>query len=120
MFRKCQKYFSNRIYTSNNHWYHRIADLVFDNSRDFTAELQKNIIKHTRTYTTNVKKLKRLKNEIISAQIERHQILLKYIKKDMNKEKIRLNDVNQEIEALSWFTTIPIKDERYFLNNEQF
>lgn len=38
----------------------------------------------------------------------------------MNKKKIRLNDVNQEIEALSWFTTIPIKDERYFLNNEQF
>lgn len=94
MFTRCQQYSSNRIYTSN-HWYHRIADFEYGSSLNFTAELEKSIIEHTRIYTTNVTKLKQLKNKIKLTQNERHHILLKYIISNMKKEKIRVNDVNQ-------------------------
>ena len=57
------------------------ADFEFDTSRNFTAEIQKNIIEHTRTCMTNVKKIKQLKNEIKSN--ERHT-LLKDIRKYIN------------------------------------
>ena len=67
----------------------RIADFEFDNSCNFTVEFQKNIIEQTKTYTTDVKKFKQRKNEIESKQNETRQILLKDIRKDVNKEKIR-------------------------------
>ena len=66
------------------------ADYEFGNSRNSTVELQKNIIEQTRTYTTKVIELKQLKNKIKWKQNERHQIFLKDIRKDVNKEKIEL------------------------------
>ena len=38
----------------------------------------------------------------------------------MSKEKIRLNDINQEIDASSWLTSLPLKEKRYALSKEEF
>ena len=38
----------------------------------------------------------------------------------MSKEKIRLNDISQEIGASSWLTSLPLKEEGYALSKEEF
>ena len=81
-----------------------ISDAECENSKHFTASLQKNIIEQNRVYVTDKKKLKQLKNEIKAKRNGKHQNLLKDIRKEMSKEKIRLNDINQEIGASSWLT----------------
>ena len=97
-----------------------ISDAEFENPKHFTASLQKNIIEQNRVYVTDKKKLKQLKNEIKAKRNDKHQNLLKDIRKEMSKEKIRLNDINQEIGASSWLTSLPLKEERYALSKEEF
>ena len=97
-----------------------ISDAELENSKHFTASLQKNIIEQNRVYVTDKKKLKQLKNEIKAKRNDKHQNLLKDIRKEMSKEKIRLNDINQEIGALSWLTSLPLKEEGYALSKEEF
>ena len=96
-----------------------ISDAEFENLKHFTASLQKNIIEQNRVYVTDKKKLKQVKNEIKAKRNDKHQNLLKDITKEMSKEKIRLNDINQEIGASSWLTSLPLK-EGYALSKEEF
>ena len=38
----------------------------------------------------------------------------------MSDEKLKLNDMNQENGASIWLSTLPLKDNRYCLNKQQF
>lgn len=46
-------------------------------------------------------------------------ILLKDVKKDTNKQKIRLNNIDPETGALSFLTIFSIKDKVYVFNKMQ-
>ena len=38
----------------------------------------------------------------------------------MSQHQIRLNDINQEIGASSWISTLPLASERYIMNKQLF
>lgn len=98
----------------------KIADMEYSNSRRITEELTNHIINQNKDYKMDPEKMQPIKNEIKLKRNLYHQKLLEDIRAKMSKEETRLNDINQELGASSWLTTLPIKDEGFTLNKQEF
>ena len=53
-------------------------------------------------------------------KLTKHKEKLKEIRKNMNKVELKANDIAQLPGASIWLSTLPLKDERYMLNKQEF
>lgn len=98
----------------------KIADIEYGNSHKIPEELSNNIINQNKNYNMDPERMQSIKNEIKYKRIEYHQKLLEDIRTKISKGETRLNDINQELEASSWLTSLPIKDDGFTLNKQEF
>ena len=60
------------------------------------------------------------KKQLRSMNNNRQKKILEIIRNEMSSEERKQNDLNLEIGAFSWLTTLPIKEEGYVLNKQSF
>ena len=58
--------------------------------------------------------------EIHMKRLKNYEKLLQNCRKKMNDASLRRNDLNSELGASTWLTTLPLKEEGYCLNKQQF
>ena len=97
-----------------------LSNFEFENSLKLTERLRENIIQQERRFDIDVKKINEIKNKIKVKRMERFKSLLTNLRESMPPEQIRLNDINCEIGASSWLTFLPLKEEGYRLNKQEF
>ena len=66
------------------------------------------------------KKLKENKSNIRRSNQARHHSILQRLRNDMSDERRRLNEINPQKGASTWFTTLPIKEEGYTIHKNCF
>ena len=97
-----------------------ISNKEYVNSIKVTNDLTDLIIKQNPKYEVNVKLLNEVKNNIKRDRREDQNKLLRDIRLNLHEEKRRLHDINQELGASTWLTSLPIKDEGYVFNKQEF
>ena len=65
-------------------------------------------------------KIKENKNNIRNRKQARHHSILQRLRNDMSDEHRRLNEINQQQSASTWFTALPIEEEGYNINKNCF
>ena len=58
--------------------------------------------------------------QIKSLKHDQEQKILKIIRTETSSEERKKNDLNLEIGATNWLTTLPVKEEGYILNKQSF
>ena len=96
-----------------------ICETEYSNSLIITENLRNNIIQQNRQYEID-QDMQKKKNNIKFNRSKRNQKELENIRKDLNENQITLNNINQEIGASSWLTTMPIKEEGYVITKQIF
>ena len=96
-----------------------ICETEYWNSLIITENLRNNIIQQNRQYEID-QDMQKKKNNIKCNRSKRNQKELENIRKDLNENQIKLNNINQEIGASSWLTTMPIKEEGYVITKQIF
>ena len=96
-----------------------ISQIEYENSIKLTEGLCSKIIQQTRQYE-NDGKIQSIKLEIRSARLKRNNEKLQNIRSQMLDKQTRLNDLNQETDASTWLTTLPLKEEGYSFTKQLF
>ena len=96
-----------------------ISDIEYANSVMLTENLRTKIINQERKYNVD-ENTKKIKEKIKSSKRSRNQLLLDDIRSKLNNNQLKLNNINREIGASCWLTTLPIKDEGYVLCKQLF
>ena len=94
-----------------------IADREYKFSRMFSKDLTANIINQHRQHASNANATN-IKNKIKQIKLQHHQDKLSKLQKNLRDNQRGLLALNQEQEASSWLTTIPIADEGYNLTKQ--
>ena len=97
-----------------------ISDREYYYSRKLTESTIAVIKQQTQQETDVTENFRKVKNVIKKEKQTFNKTLLADIRKDMNEIQLRSNDLNQEIGSSNWLTTLPITDEGYVLNKQQF
>ena len=91
----------------------------FENSTFLTKKLSSKIMQQSRQYEPD-EDIKRIKGEIHVKRLKNYEKLLENCREKMNDASLRRNDLNSELGASTWLTTLPLKEEGYCLNKQQF
>ena len=97
-----------------------ISDREYYYSRKLTESTIAVIKQQTLQETDVTENFRKVKNVIKKEKQTFNKTLLADIRNDMNEIQLRSNDLNQEIGSSNWLTTLPITDEGYVLNKQQF
>ena len=97
-----------------------ISQTEFQNSSQLTEEHVSLITRQERTYNIEKESLNNIKHKIKLERQTCNQQKLVNIKSKLTTQQCRLNDINIEQGASTWLTTLPIKDEGYMLNKQEF
>ena len=95
---------------------HQNANFEYENSQKMTANLKSSILKQD----MNENEQSKTKQQIKSDRLKLHQEKLTKLRSEMNDHEKRQNEANQENGSYNWLTTLPIKENGYDLNKEQF
>ena len=97
-----------------------LAEIEYANSLMITKTLQANICNQTVQYDTEAANTTNMKIKIRKEKIQRNRAELSKINEQLDENQKRLILLNQENGASTWLTTLPLKDEGYILNKQQF
>ena len=92
-----------------------VAKQEYENSKMMTLHL-KNLILGRSEENVIIK----AKSEIKQKRNEIHKSTLEKIRSNMSDQEKRINEANQEIGSYNWLTSLPIKENNYNLNKDQF
>ena len=95
-----------------------ISNDEFENSIKLTECLLAKLINQMCQYEPD-EEIQTIKNRIHAARIELNKQKLDFISSPMNSEQLRNNDLNQEISASAWLTTLLLK-QGYALTKQLF
>ena len=96
-----------------------VSDQEYSNSLVVTENLCKKILAQHRQFEHDPERNKK-KNKIKNEKKKKFKATLDDLKLEMNTDKIRLNEIHQEIGSSSWLTSLPLKDEGYVVNKQSF
>ena len=96
-----------------------VSDQEYSNSLVVTENLCKKIVAQHRQFEHDPERNKK-KNKIKNKKNKKFKVTLDDLKLEMNTDKIRLNEIHQEIGSSSWLTSLPLKDEGYVVNKQSF
>ena len=96
-----------------------VSDQEYSNSLVVTENLCKKIVAQHRQFEHDPERNKK-KNKIKNEKKKKFKATLDDLKLEMNTDKIRLNEIHQEIGSSSWLTSLPLKDEGYVVNKQSF
>ena len=97
-----------------------IAENEYNNSRALTASLIKFQLEQNTAYSVNREEIKMLKTNIKLEKLWQNTQKLNVIQCSLSGEKLKLNDRHQEKGTSIWLSTLPLKDEGYCLNKQEF
>ena len=97
-----------------------ISQTEFQNSSQLTEEHVSLITRQERTYNIEKECLKNIKHKIKLERQKCNQQKLVHIRSKLTTQQCRLNDINIEQGASTWLTNLPIEDEGYMLNKQEF
>ena len=97
-----------------------IVNIEFQNSSLLTKEHVSLIARQERTYGNQRETVNNIKKKIKWDRQEYNQQKLIDIKSRLTSQQCRLNDINTEQGASTWLSTLPIEEERYMLNKQEF
>ena len=97
-----------------------IAEDEYNNSRAVTASLIKLQLEQNAVYSVNRKEIKILKTNIKLEKLRQNTKKLNVIRCSLSDEKPKLNDIHQEKGASIRLSTLPLRDEGYCLNKQEF
>lgn len=97
-----------------------ISDIEYANSKLLTAGLTDLIVVQNQTYDIDENELREIKKNIALSRTAHNNIQLEKARSQMEDIKLRLNDANQETGSSNWLTSLPLSDEHYNLNKQQF
>ena len=90
------------------------AAVEFKNSNDLTQKLQSDITK------IEPADEERTRQQIKNERRQKNDEKLEQLRSNMSMDKKRQNDANKESGASNWLTSLPLKDQGYALNKQQF
>ena len=99
--------------------YSELSDREYENSILITEHLRNNIIQQVRQYCHDPD-INKKKNKLKVDRAVSQKKVLDATRQKMNEQQIRLNNINQEMGASNWLTTLPLKDEGYTINKQCF
>ena len=97
-----------------------ISEKEYQNSSRLTEEHVSLISRQERSYQIQNEGLNDIKKKIKLERQKYHQEQLVNIRSKLTSEQCRLNDINTEQGASTWLTTLPLEDEGYMLNKQEF
>ena len=97
-----------------------IAEDEYNNSRAVTASLIKLQLQQNTVYSVNREEIKMLKTNIKLEKLRQNTKKLNVMRCPLSDEKLKLNDIHQEKGASIWLSTLPLRDEGYCLNKQEF
>ena len=98
-----------------------LASIEFQNSQIISEDLPNKITEQERADSQqHDEKIKENKNNMRNTKPARHRSVLQRLRNDVSNEHRRLNEINQQQGAPTWFTTLPIKEEGYTINKNCF
>ena len=83
-----------------------VSDQEYSNSLVLTENLCKKIVAQHRQFEHDPERNKK-KNKIKNEKKKKFKATLDDLKLEMNTDKIRLNEIHQEIGSSSWLTSLP-------------
>jgi len=95
------------------------VDVEYSNSKLLTRDLCDKIIRQEVKYEAN-NEINNIKSKITLSRQSNHYNELKKLRTNMNETQQRLNDINCQNGASIWLTSLPIIEEGYRLNKQQF
>ena len=97
-----------------------IAEDEYNNSRAVTASLIKLQLEQNTVCSVNREEIKMLKTNTKLDKLRQNTRKLNVIRCSLSDEKLKLNDIHQEKGASIWLSTLPLRDEGYCLNKQEF
>ena len=98
-----------------------IADIYYQNSKDITTILVDKIVnQHKKTYESIETDTKLKKMRIRNEKKKREEEKLAYVKDLLPSHKLKVLEATTEKGASSWLTTLPLKDQGFYLNKQTF
>ena len=95
-----------------------ISDDEYKNSLNVTKHLRNNILQQQHEYTTD-HDTKTAKNMIKQQRESKTKTIIEELKNELNANRLHLMKLNQEQNASSWLTSLPLK-EGYIVNKQCF
>ena len=83
-------------------------------------QLCNNIKNQVTEFNLNFDELRKDKASIMREKDRRNKDLLEELKSRMTREQVRANDLASMKGSSSWLNTIPLKSERFALNEREF
>ena len=96
------------------------CNVEYENSRDITKELTNAIYVQDNNHDVCQIDNKKPKAIITSSRNNKQNEKLTQIRNELNKKQLRLNDICKEKGASNWLTVIPLSDQGFDLNKQQF
>ena len=97
-----------------------LSEREYENSRKATQELRTKILTQEDELLIDKIRAREIETEIRKTRDEFEKKQLEEIRKRMNKEQLRANDVAQMKGASAWLTALPLKAENYTLTKREF
>jgi len=98
-----------------------IADREFEYSQYISPTLTQKIIdQDSNIDMAELYLIKSKKFECLSKRNTFYKLILENIRKEMNAEELRANDLAQLKGSSSWLTSIPLKEDNLLLNKREF
>ena len=97
-----------------------ICDIEFQNSMLATEQLRSRIKSQHREYDIDKDLEKNIEQRIKKERKERQEKALEELRKNMNKEELRANDLAQMKISSAWLNALPLIDENFTLNKREF
>ena len=92
----------------------------YENSKMISSDMTKAIIDQDYIHIKDQELLKKNKNKIKTSREKRCADKLKMIREELDDISMRLNDIAQEKAASNWLTVLPIIEQNFNLNKQQF
>ena len=98
------------------------SSIEYENSRKVTSALSQSIIDQQIEYSVNKEEIRKIKNEIKQDREGKFKNILDFesVRNVMNNEQRRLNEINREKGVSNWLTVLPIAENGFNLNKQQF
>ena len=98
----------------------KLCDEQYNDSREITASLTRDIIEQNENYKPDKTQQKRIKNEIRAKKAERYQNELERLLPELNYKQVRILDCVREKVSSNWLTALPIKEKGFHLSKDGF
>ena len=97
-----------------------LCDIEYTNSRLASQHLTTNIIQQIQEYNIDNNQRKEILSNIKRGRLDYVKKELEQIRKELNKEQLRANDIAQVKGGSSWLNALPLDEEGYSLNKREF